>query len=82
MLEDFLWWVAGKSWPASACLSVCMSVFPSIFDSAAQTSGLIGRSEYSFDAPERRKDDGNSFGPNGCRWHAPRAIAQSIAKKF
>ena len=24
MLEDFLWWVAGKSWPGDVCVYVCL----------------------------------------------------------
>ena len=67
LLEDFLWWVAGKK-QSGRCLCVCMYVCPSIFASGARTAGWIGTGEYSFDAPERRKDDGNSFGPIGCTW--------------
>ena len=30
MIEDFLWWVAEKSWLNSLCLSDCLSVFLSV----------------------------------------------------
>ena len=49
-----------SSW-AGVCLYVCMSVCPSIFDSGAQAAGRIGKGEYSFDAPEQWKHDGNAF---------------------
>ena len=49
-----------SSW-AGVCLYVCMCVCPSIFDSGAQTAGRIGKGEYSFDAPEQWKHDGNAF---------------------
>ena len=85
MLGDFLWWVAGEKL-AGRCLCVCMyvgmSVCPSIFASGARTAGPIGTGEYPFDAPERRKDDGNGLGPIGCTWHVPRAIAQTLVKKL
>ena len=42
----------------------------------------IGTNEYSFDEPERRKDDGNNFRPVGCTWHVQREIMQAIAKKL
>ena len=61
---------------------VCVYVCPSIFASGARTAGRIGTGEYSFDAPERRKDDGNSFELIGCTWYVPRAIAQTFAKKL
>ena len=63
------------------CMYVCMSVCSSIFASGARTAGRIGTGEYSFDATERQKDDGNIFIPIGCTWHVARAIAQTLAKK-
>ena len=63
-------------------MSVCLSVCQSIFVSGPRTAGWIGTGEYSFDAPERWKDDGNNFGPIGCTWHVPRAIVQTLAKKI
>ena len=50
---------------------VCVYVCPSTFVSGAGTAGSIGTGEYSFDAPERQKDDGNGFRPIGCTWHVP-----------
>ena len=44
-------------------------------------AGRIGMSQYSFDAPKRRKDNDASFGQTDCTWHVPRAIAQTLAKK-
>ena len=61
---------------------VCMYVCPSIFASGARTVGRIGTGEYSLYANEKRKNDGNDFGPIGCTWHLPRAIAQILAKSF
>ena len=62
------------------CMHVCLSVSPSIFASGAQTAGPIVTGEYLFDAPERRKYDGKTFRPIGCRWHVPLAISQTLAK--
>ena len=64
--------------PVFMCLSVC----PSNFASGALTARRIETGEYSFDAPERRKDDGSGFGPISSMWHVQRAIAQTIAKKI
>ena len=80
MLKDFLWWVAGKK--VGRAMFVCMSVCPSVFDSGAQTAGPIETGEYSFDALERRKDDGAGFGPIGCTWHVPLATLQEVAKNL
>ena len=40
-------------------------------------AGTIGTGKYSFDAPERRKDDGSGFGPISCTW--PRKPLQIIS---
>ena len=86
LLEDFLWWIAGKSRPSGVCPYVCMSaclyVCPSIFGSGGETASQIGTDEHSFDAPERQNDDVNGFGPFGCTRHVPCAIAQILAKKL
>ena len=50
------------------------------FRSGARVAGPIGKSERSFDVPERRKDDGANYGSIGCTWLVPRAIAQTLAK--
>ena len=60
---------------------VCLSVCPSIFAFGARTASWIGKGEYSFNAPERRKDNDSDFGPIGCTWYVPRVIAQTLAKK-
>ena len=80
MLEDYLWWVAGKKviGPVFVCMYVCLSVFPSTFSSGARAAGPIGPGEYSFDAPEWRTDDG--FRPISYTGHMPRAIAQTLAE--
>ena len=67
------------------CMYACMYVCPSIFASGAQTAGRIRNGESLFDAPERCKDDGASFGLISCTWHdatwhVPRAISQTLAK--
>ena len=36
--------------------------------------------DYSFDAPERQKDDGTNFGRIGCTWHVPLAVARILEK--
>ena len=52
-----------------------MHVCPSILAPGARTAGPIGTGEGSFDAPERRKDDGDKNGVIGTLWHEPRAGA-------
>ena len=62
------------------CVYVCMSVrLFKHFASGDRAAGQIGTGQYSFDAPEWRKDVENSFGPIGCTWHVPRATAQTLA---
>ena len=36
--------------------------------------------DYSFDAPERQKDDGTNFERIGCTWHVPLAVARTLEK--
>ena len=57
MIEDVLWWVAGKSLANDVCVSVCVSICPSILV-GARTAGPIETGEAPFDAPEQRNDDG------------------------
>ena len=59
---------------------VCVSVCPSIFTPGARTAAPIGTDEYSFDAPEQRKDEVTRCGPIGCTGHVPRAISRTLAK--
>ena len=54
---------------------VCLSVCPSILAHGARTAGQIGTGEAPFDAPERRKDNGNNGSVAGTTWYAPRAAA-------
>ena len=61
---------------------VCVFFYASIFASGARAAEVIGTGGYSFDDMERWKDDGNGFGPIGCLWHVPCAIAQTLAKKL
>ena len=66
-------------------------MFPSFLDhpvclsgtstSEARTAGRIGTGDYSFDAPEQRKDDSAGYKPITCTCHVPRAIVQTLAKK-
>ena len=58
---------------------VCACV-PKHFRPGARPAGPVGTCEYSFDAPERRKNDGASCIPIGCTWHVQRAIAQTLAE--
>ena len=84
-IEDFLWWVAGKKLAGRClcvyiCPSVSLSVCPSIFTSGAETARPIKTGEYSFDEPERRKDDGTGFRSICCTWHVPHAIPKTLAQ--
>ena len=66
--------------PMFICLSVRLSVCSSILATGARTAGLIRTGEHSFDAPERRKDDGTGCGPIRCAWQVLRAILQKVVK--
>ena len=76
MIEDFLWWVAEKKFVCVCfCVCVCLCVCSSILAPGARTTGPIGTGGGSFDAPERRKDDGDNRGVIGTTLHVPRAAA-------
>ena len=81
MIEDFLWWVAEKSWANDVSMRVCVCVCPSILAPAARTAEPIGTGEAPFDAPKRRKYDGANRGAIGARWHVLRANVPTLAKK-
>ena len=61
----FLWCVAEEVGPM---VFVCLSVCPSILARGAPTAGQIGTGDTPFDAPERRKDDGNNDSVAGTTW--------------
>ena len=64
MLKDFFW--LGRWENVGRAMFVCLYVCASIFACGARTAGPIGTGKYSFDAPERRKDDGAICEPIGC----------------
>ena len=75
MNEDFLRWVAEKSWPAGVCQSVSLSVCSSIFGHSARTAGPIGAGVAPMDALKHRNDHGVSCGSIAGTWHVARAAA-------
>ena len=78
MIEDFLWWVAEKSWFHGIC--GCVSVCPSILAPGARTAGPIGTGVGSFDATERWKDDGANCKAICATLHVARASVPTISK--
>ena len=77
MNEDFLRWVAEKSWPDRVCQSVCVCVCvcPSISGNSARSAGPIGTGVAPMDAPKRRNDNGAGRGSAGGTWLVARAAA-------
>ena len=73
MIEDFLSWVAEKSWLNGVC--VCVSFWPFKHFGTWSTNGWADRVGGSapFDAPERQKDDCANRGEIGATWHVARA---------
>ena len=82
MNEDFLRWVAEKSWAAGVCQSVCLCVCPSISGHSARTAGPIGTGVAPIDAPKRRNGDGAGRRSAGGTWLVARAAACKLAKKI
>ena len=75
MPEDFLWWVAGKKVGGQMLVRIFKH-----FGLWSPSGWSYRMGDYSFDAPERQKDDGTNFGRIGGTWNVRLAVARTLEK--